>query len=198
MGENVEALRCCGGVVGHTWTCLTQAQRRGLSDEQIHTELDRMTGRPGFPPQLDEYVKEAIRRRGEDPSNRFGPTDDFNDYVAVARTDSARLSREAQLLPAALLRRIAERRIAAGYVAEEAKIRAELVKVVREAIYDTDRDRNPTLETAETGPQWSLEPDYRQADYTAMAQAAVDCFASFAAGLFDGQRDRANEATDVR
>lgn len=67
----------------------------------------------------------------------------------------------------------------AAHEADEAKIRAELVSKVREAIYDTDRDRNPTVMTAETGPQWGLEPDYRQEDYTAMAEAAVDALADY-------------------
>lgn len=77
------------------------------------------------------------------------------------------------------MNRLAGRRIAAGYATEEVTIRAELITAVREAIYDTDRDRNPTVETAETGPRWSLEPDYRQEDYDAMAQAAVDTFIAF-------------------
>lgn len=52
--------------------------------------------------------------------------------------------------------------------------RGVVIRKVRQAIYETYRDRNPTLETAETGPRWSLEPEYRQDDFTAMAIAAVD------------------------
>ena len=48
--------------------------------------------------------------------------------------------------------------------------RGELVARVRDAIYDTDLDRNPRW----GGGGWGNEPQYRRDDYTAMAEAAVD------------------------